>query len=152
MRARAGEAESPGLRLEHVIAPFVAWMVLPLFGLANAGLPFGDLPSGVVASPVFLGIAGGLFIGKQAGIFGATRLAAALGLARLPAGLSWRHLYGVALLCGIGFTMSLFVAELAFYGDPVHGEAKLAVFAGSLLSALGGLAMLAGAPAETRPG
>jgi len=162
MRARGDEVQSPGIRLEHALTGVVAWVVLPLFGLTNAGLPLNDLPAGAFASPVFLGIAAGLFIGKQAGIYGVTRIAAALGVARLPEGLTWRQVYGVAILCGIGFTMSLFVAELAFYGYPVHGEAKLAVFVGSLLSALVGLAVLASAPAtrddagtaapEMRPG
>ncbi|MBV9538788.1 MAG: Na+/H+ antiporter NhaA [Acidisphaera sp.] len=156
MGERPGEAASPGRRLEEGLGSIVAWLVLPLFGLANAGLQIAALPQGALTSPLVLGIVGGLFLGKQAGIFGVTRAAAALGIARLPHGLTWLQVYGVSVLCGIGFTMSLFVAELAYAGWVGHDEAKLAVLVGSLISAFAGLAVLAcapvKAPALTRPG
>ncbi|HYZ20691.1 MAG TPA: Na+/H+ antiporter NhaA [Rhodopila sp.] len=136
-----GEA-SPAHRLESGLGGWVAWGVLPLFGLANAGLRFGALPPAALTSPVVLGTTLGLLIGKQIGVFGATWIAIRLRLARLPHGLSLGHLYGAAILCGIGFTMSLFIADLSFHGSPVHAEVKLAVFAGSLLSALFGLLVL----------
>ncbi|HEX3349665.1 MAG TPA: Na+/H+ antiporter NhaA [Acetobacteraceae bacterium] len=156
MAERPGETESAGRRLEHGLVRVVAWIVLPLFGIENAGLQLDALPGGVMTSPLFLGIAIGLFIGKQIGIFGTTRIAAALGVARLPVGLTWAHVYGTSIICGIGFTMSLFVAELAYAGWPRQDEAKLAVFVGSLISAGFGLAVLAFAsrrPASSsRPG
>jgi len=146
MREHPGEEQSAGRRLEHRLTTLVAWIVLPVFGLVNAGLRLDALPAGAFTNPLFLGIAGGLFLGKQVGIFGVTRIAASLGMVRLPSGLSWRHIYGMSILCGIGFTMSLFVAELAYSGWPRHDEAKLAVFVGSLISAFIGVAVLARAP------
>jgi NhaA family Na+:H+ antiporter len=144
----APHGESAAIRLEHALAGIVAWVVLPLFGLANAGLRLDTLPSSLLSDSLVLGVAGGLFLGKQVGVFGVTRLACALKIVRLPAGLTWTHIYGASLLCGIGFTMSLFIAELAFEGYPRHEEVKLAVFAGSLLSAVAALAVLWGAPAK----
>ena len=129
-------------RLAEVLNRPVAFFVLPIFGLANAGLSFAGLPPGAWADPAALGVALGLFLGKQAGVFGAARLALRFGLARLPDGVTTRQLYGAAVLCGIGFTMSLFINELAFRGSPRGDEIKLAVFAGSLASAIGGLAIL----------
>jgi NhaA family Na+:H+ antiporter len=129
-------------RLEQALALPVAFVVLPVFGLVNAGLSFAGLPPGAWADPAALGVALGLFLGKQAGVFGATRLALRLGLARLPEGVTTRQLYGAAVLCGIGFTMSLFINDLAFRGGPRGDEIKLAVFIGSLASAAGGLAVL----------
>ena len=131
-----------GERLEEVLAQPVAFIVLPIFGLANAGLSFAGLRPGAWADPAALGVALGLFLGKQAGVFTAARLALRLGLARLPEGVSMRQLYGAAVLCGIGFTMSLFIDDLAFRGAPREDEIKLAVFTGSLASAAGGLAVL----------
>ena len=129
-------------RLEQALATPVAFVVLPVFGLVNAGLSFAGLPPDAWADRAALGVALGLFLGKQAGVFGATRLALRLGLARLPEGVTTRQLYGAAVLCGIGFTMSLFINDLAFRGGPRGDEIKLAVFVGSLASAVGGLAIL----------
>lgn len=146
----SADAPSPARRLEHALTGWVAYLVLPLFGLANAGLRFDALSLHALADPIVPGIVCGLFIGKQVGVIGATWLATKLGLARLPAQLDWRLLYGAALLCGIGFTMSLFIGHLAFPDATREAELKLAVFAASLLSAAAGLAVLAGAGPRAR--
>ena len=130
-------------RLEAGLERGVAFGVLPLFGLTNAGLGFAGLPTGILRDPLVVGIGAGLVIGKQVGVFGATWAAIRLHLARLPAGVSLRQLYGGAVLCGIGFTMSLFIGDLAFRGGALDAEVKLAVFAGSVISAVWGLAVLA---------
>jgi NhaA family Na+:H+ antiporter len=102
-----------------------------------------------IFGPLPLAIAAGLFFGKQIGIFAGIRLSVAIGIAGRPQGASWRQVYGMAMLCGIGFTMSLFIGGLAF-GDPVHTDAvKIGVLGGSLLSALAGYLVLRFAPAET---
>jgi Na+:H+ antiporter, NhaA family len=148
LRLGAG-GDSILLRMEHALAPWVAYLILPLFGLANAG---AQLTGGwdELLAPLPLAIAAGLFVGKQAGILGAIWLAVRLGIARRPAGASWLHLWGVALLCGIGFTMSLFIAGLAFPGAPGLAEAaKLGILAGSLLSALLGYGVLRAAASRT---
>ena len=136
------EDTNPALRLEHVLQPWVAFLVLPLFGLANAGLRFDALPSDAWRDTLALGTAAGLFFGKQIGVFGAALAASRLRLAQLPAGVSLPQLYGGAILCGIGFTMSLFIGDLAFRSTPRGDEVKLAVFAGSLISAIIGLIVL----------
>ncbi len=144
-----GEGEASVLhRLEHRLAPWVAFLVLPLFGFANAGVALTGLDPAVLLSPLPLGVAAGLFAGKQIGIFAAVRLAVAFGFADRPRGATWLQLYGVALLCGIGFTMSLFIGGLAFPGHPALAEqARIGTLAGSLLSALAGYVLLRLAPA-----
>jgi len=137
-----GQTESAAARLEHGLTGIVGFVVLPLFGLANAGLRLDTLPAHALTDALVWGIVGGLFVGKQVGVFGTTYLAAKTGLIRLPGELSTRQLYGGSVLCGIGFTMSLFIGDLAFRGYPRHADVKLAVFAGSLLSAFAGLAVL----------
>ncbi len=130
------------LRMEHALTPWVAYAILPLFGLANAG---AHLSGGVdqLRAGLPLAVAAGLVLGKQAGIFGAIWLACRAGVAKKPEGASWTQLWGLSLLCGIGFTMSLFIAALAFPGAPaLVEEAKLGVLAGSLVSALLGFAVL----------
>lgn len=149
--AEDAEGESPARRLEHALIGWVAYAVLPLFGLVNAGLRFDALPPHLLTSPMVLGIVLGLFVGKQAGVFGVTWLAWRLGLVRLPAQLTLRLLYGAALLCGIGFTMSLFIGHLAFADPMRQAELKSAVFGASLLSALAGLAVLARAGMKAVP-
>ncbi|WP_310468885.1 Na+/H+ antiporter NhaA [Sphingomonas sp.] len=137
-----GEARSPLKRLEHAIHPYVMFGVMPLFGLASAGVALSG-GVGALVQPLPLAILLGLFVGKQAGVFGALWLADRSGLAPRPAGTSWAQLYGVALLCGIGFTMSLFIGQLAFPGDAARIDAaRLGTLAGSLLSALAGWAVL----------
>ncbi|MBU3077064.1 Na+/H+ antiporter NhaA [Sphingomonas quercus] len=140
--ARPDDALSPLHRLEHRLAPWVGFGIVPLFGFANAGLSFAGMGWQALADPLTLGIALGLFVGKQAGVLAAVWIAAATGLAPPPRGARWRQVHGVAILCGIGFTMSLFIGGLAF-ADPAHMAAvKLGVLAGSLLSALSGYAVL----------
>lgn len=137
------DAASPARTLEHALAPWVAYVVLPLFGLANAGLRLGSLSVSALADPVVPGIVLGLFLGKQAGVFGVTYVAVRAGLVRLPAQMTWPLLYGASILCGIGFTMSLFIGNLAFPDGGRQAELKAAVFFASLLSAIVGMAVLA---------
>ena len=139
--------DSSLIRLEHAIHPYVAFLIVPVFGFANAGVSFAGFTPATLLDPVPLGIAAGLFIGKQAGIFGTALLAIRLGLAKLPNGANWREFYGVAVLCGIGFTMSLFIGLLAFPTDPVlQDEVKLGVILGSVLSGLFGAVVLLTGP------
>lgn len=133
-------ADSTLHRMEHALHPWVAFAVVPLFGFANAGVALGGAARAFDALP--LAIALGLFIGKQAGIFGSVLLAVRTGFAARPARASWLQIYGVALLCGIGFTMSLFIGGLAFPAQPQADAVKIGVLAGSLLSALAGVAVL----------
>jgi len=137
-----GGAQSPLHRLEHGLHPWVAFGIVPLFGFANAGVSFAGIGIEQLLAPLPLGIAAGLFFGKQIGIFGSVRLAVGLGLASLPQGARWPQVYGVALLCGIGFTMSLFIGGLAFDSPLLGDEVKIGVLGGSLLSALAGYALL----------
>ncbi|WP_288934424.1 Na+/H+ antiporter NhaA [uncultured Sphingomonas sp.] len=134
---------SPLHRLEHALSPWVAFVVVPLFGLANAGVPLANTSLATLVEPLVLGIALGLFVGKQAGIFAAIWLADRLRIARRPHGVSWRQLYGMALVAGIGFTMSLFIGGLAFTDPALLDRVKVGVLAGSIASALAGMALLA---------
>ncbi len=135
---------SPLRSLEHSLHPWVAYAILPLFAFANAGVSFAGVDSSVVLSPVALGIAAGLFIGKQIGVFGSVWLLVKLGFASLPSGANWLSIYGVSLLAGIGFTMSLFIGTLAFeHGHFEHMVAtRIGVMLGSLLSAVSGYLVL----------
>ena len=126
-------------RIEHLLHRPVAWFIVPLFGLANAGVTFGN---DSVFAPLPLAVAMGLFLGKQLGIFSAVWLAVRFKVAAKPAGASWPQIYGVSLLCGIGFTMSLFIGNLAFTDAAQIEAVKIGVLAGSFLSALGGWAVL----------
>ncbi len=140
-------AESPLHRLEHGLAPWVAFAIVPLFGFANAGVSLGGIGPGSLLAPLPLGIAAGLFLGKQIGIFGTTWLAVRTGIAGRLRGATWRQIYGVSILCGIGFTMSLFIGGLAFPGRPALAEeAKLGILLGSFLSAVTGYLVLRFAP------
>jgi NhaA family Na+:H+ antiporter len=141
---------SPLHRLEHRIAPWVAFVIIPVFGFANAGVVLGGVEAGAFLAPAPLGAAAGLFFGKQLGVFLSSWSVIRSGWADLPAAASWAQLYGVALLSGIGFTMSLFIGDLAFRETPRGDEVKLAVFAGSLISAALGLAVLALASRRAR--
>lgn len=123
--------------LEHTLHPWVAFVILPIFAFANAGVSLvGE--SIDFFNPVVMGIVAGLFIGKQVGIFGACYLAIKSGLAKLPEGTTWLQLYGVTLLCGIGFTMSLFIGSLAFEHQGMEHltSVKIGVLTGSILSAI----------------
>jgi NhaA family Na+:H+ antiporter len=143
-----GEAASPLKRLEHLVHPWVMFGIVPVFGFVSAGVALGG-GVGELIQPLPLAILAGLFLGKQIGIFGAIWMAVSGGLAPRPSGASWRQLYGASILCGIGFTMSLFIGALAFPGDAaLIDQAKLGILAGSLLSALAGYAVLRLAPAN----
>jgi len=140
-------AESPLHRLEHGLSPWVAFLIVPLFGFANAGVSLAGVGLDRLLAPLPLGIAAGLFLGKQLGIFGGVAAAVRLGLAPPLRGATWLQLWGVAMLGGIGFTMSLFIGALAFPDDPaLVEEAKLGILAGSLFSAIAGYAVLRFAP------
>ena len=125
-------------QMEHGIQPWVAFLILPVFAFANAGVSFAGVGLENLLDPVTLGIAAGLFIGKQIGIFGSCWLAIKAGLAKLPEGANWKELYGVSMLCGIGFTMSLFIGTLAFENqdETYMHSVKIGVLLGSLLSAV----------------
>jgi len=139
----SGTSDSPLERLEHGLEPWVIFLILPIFGFANAGVSFSGLTSDDILSPVPVGVAAGLFFGKQAGVFGLSVLAISLGLAKKPGNSSWLQLYGVAVLCGIGFTMSLFIGNLAFAGSQLLiDEVKVGVLVGSVLSAFAGALIL----------
>jgi NhaA family Na+:H+ antiporter len=139
----AADSASPLHRLEHGLHPWVAFLVIPVFGFTNAGVALGGMTFDSLLEPVPLGIICGLFIGKQIGVFGFAWLAVRSGYAQLPELSNWRQLYGIAMLCGIGFTMSLFIGALAFSSAPELGDAtKIGVLAGSLVSALAGSLLL----------
>ncbi|MCB1683643.1 MAG: Na+/H+ antiporter NhaA, partial [Pseudomonadales bacterium] len=135
---------SPLRHLEHVLHPWVAFMILPLFAFSNAGVSFSGMSVSILAEPVPLGIAAGLFVGKQAGVFLTCGLLILLGVCRLPQGVDWLSLYGVAVLTGIGFTMSLFIGSLAFehVGFDYGAGVRAGVLAGSILSAVFGYGIL----------
>ena len=136
-----GQARSPLKHLEHTIHPWVMFGIMPLFGLASAGVHIGSLDE--IVAPLPLAIVAGLFLGKQFGVFGAIWLTVRAGLAPKPDHTRWVELYGASILCGIGFTMSLFIGALAFPSSPAAVEAaKLGTLVGSILSALLGFAVL----------
>lgn len=139
---RSDTDDAPLQRLEHALHPWVAYGIIPLFGFVNAGLAFGGLTVDHLLSRVTLGIAAGLFVGKQLGVALSCRLACGARLAALPAGATWPQFYAVALLCGIGFTMSLFIGALAFPSPALAAETKLGVLLGSFASALCGYAAM----------
>jgi Na+:H+ antiporter, NhaA family len=142
--------EPPLLRLEHAIAPYVAVFVVPIFGFANAGVSFAGMSLETLVQPVPLGVALGLFFGKQIGVVLAAALVIRLGWSALPAQSNWRHLYGLSLLCGIGFTMSLFIGLLAFPDEvALQNGVKLGVLIGSTASAVAATIVLAGAVTNT---
>jgi len=141
--------DAPLHRLEHALHKPVAYAIIPIFGLANAGVSLSGLSLDALLSPLPLGIAMGLFIGKQVGVYAFSWAAIHLGFADVPAGATRLQCYGVALLCGIGFTMSLFIGALAFPGEPALGDAtKIGVLMGSALSAVAGYVLLSFAPRE----
>jgi len=138
-------------RLEHGLHPWVAWLVVPLFGFANAGVSLSGVELSGDTFQVASGIAVALVLGKQIGIFGAIRLACAIGWAPKPRGASWLQIYGLSALCGIGFTMSLFIGLLAFGDGSDFGDAtKIGILTGSLVSAFLGFLVLRLAPRGKR--
>ena len=134
--------ERPLERLEHALHPWVAFLILPIFAFANAGVSFAGAGLDALLAPLSLGIAAGLVIGKQLGIFGACWLAVRAGWARLPEGVGFRHVYGLSCLAGIGFTMSLFIGNLAFADPQQIAAVKFGVLGGSLVSAITGIVVL----------
>ena len=137
-------SSSPLKELENDLHPVVAFMILPLFAFANAGINFSGVGTEQILHPVPLGIALALFIGKQAGVFGFCWFSIKLKLTNLPKGISWSSLYGIAALCGVGFTISMFIGSLAFEETSVNllFDDKLGIIIGSLASGLMGYAIL----------
>ncbi len=140
LRAVGKNGQSPLRELEHDLHPTVAFVILPLFAFANTGVPLAGLGWESLFQPVPLGIALGLFFGNQIGVMGVSWTVVKLGLAKLPSGVGWAEMYGVSMLCGIGFTMSLFISSLAFEQGAVDFAVndRLGILAGSILSALSG--------------
>jgi len=137
--------------LIHQLHPWIAFGILPLFAFANAGLSFSNIKLSTFIHPLPLGIIVGLFFGKQLGIFGASWLAVKTKLAKLPYQVNWWHIYGTALICGIGFTMSLFIANLAFGDNELTTLVRLGVFTGSVLSGIAGYSVLSLAQQNNQP-
>jgi len=135
--AAGGAGEEGRLkRYMHALHPYVAYGILPFFAFVAAGFAFDAFPAAGILAPLPLGIAAGLVLGKPIGVFGAAALASALKLGQRPSGSSWLELLGVAMLCGVGFTMSLFIGGLAFHDDTTAAEVQLGVVAGSILSVI----------------
>lgn len=143
LRTRNAEP-SPARHLEHALHPWVAYAILPLFAFANAGVSLTGMSLESFTHSVPMGIISGLLIGKTLGVFGLTLLAVKTGMAQLPTGANWGQVFGVAILCGIGFTMSIFVGSLAFApGSEFAGEDRMGILTGSILAAVIGYAWTA---------
>jgi Na+:H+ antiporter, NhaA family len=134
--------KSPLHALEDALTPYVNFLILPIFAFANAGVMLAGLSLGDFLAPIPLGIACGLIIGKQLGIFATTWLVVRSGIARLPDGVRWQHVYGLSCLAGIGFTMSLFIGGLSFNDFELMNGVRLGVISGSVVSAILGYAVL----------
>ena len=143
-----GKQVSPAKHLEHALHPWVTFGILPLFAIANAGVPLSGLGLSTLLHPVTMGTALGLFIGKQAGVFGACFIAIRSGWCTAPAGANWQVLYGASVLTGIGFTMSLFIGSLAFPHGEYDQMVRTGVLLGSALSVVLGLAWLLRLPRQ----
>ncbi|WP_027173807.1 Na+/H+ antiporter NhaA [Methylobacterium sp. 10] len=149
--ARPDDPASPLHQLEHALHPWSAYLVLPVFGFANAGVSFSGMSPAMLSDPVTLGVALGLFAGKQIGVFGAVFAAVKLGLAQRPAHAGWWQIYGLSLLCGVGFTMSLFIGLLAFADSPdLEAKTKIGVLLGSVSCMIAGATVLFLAPRPVR--
>ncbi|MFN3353200.1 MAG: Na+/H+ antiporter NhaA [Brevundimonas sp.] len=149
VKARAEGLESPLKSAMHELHPYVAYVVLPIFAFSKAGVSFQGVNLEALLTPLVLGIALGLFVGKQIGVFGMAWLASVLKIGAKPRGATWAQVYGVSLLCGVGFTMSLFIGALAFPGaidSPEQVQVKLGVLGGSILSAVAGALVLSRSP------
>lgn len=142
MPLNAADGSSPARDLEHALHPWVAFGVLPAFAFANAGLSLTDIGPSDLLHPIQLGIGLGLFIGKQLGVIVSIWVATRVGIATLPEGTDWRHIYGVALLTGTGFTMSLFMGTLAFPSEAYDADLRIAVLSASVTSAICGYLVL----------
>ena len=150
LRVEDAHGHSPLKHLEHILHPWVAFMVLPMFAFANAGIAFDGISLASFAAPVTLGIALGLILGKQIGVFLPLWLCIRFGIAGMPSGASWRQLYAVSILCGIGFTMSLFIGGLAFEAPDFQAPVRLGVLGGSLVCAVLGYLLLRWGPGKAR--
>jgi NhaA family Na+:H+ antiporter len=124
--------------MERLLQPWVELLILPLCGFASVGVPLAGLDAGMLVAPVTLGVGLGLLLGKPLGVLSAVHLAIRLKIGNKPQGASFATLSGVAVLCGIGFTISLFISGLAFSDDQMVSEAKIGIFTGCLLSAVAG--------------
>lgn len=142
LTSRTDPERKPLERLEHLLHPYVAFLILPIFAFANAGVPLEGMSLSNFGEPVVLGITLGLFAGKLIGIFAVLWLVVKIKLCPMPFGVRWTHLWGLAHLCGIGFTMSLFIGELAFQSPHLQADIRLGVLAGSIISALAAYAVL----------
>ncbi|WP_341207160.1 Na+/H+ antiporter NhaA, partial [uncultured Sphingomonas sp.] len=139
----AAATDEPAERLVRILTPWVSYLVLPLFALSNVRIHLSvELIGEALRSPLALGIVAGLVIGKPVGFFAATWAAVAIGAARLPEGVTWRMIVGIGAVAGIGFTISLFIAELAFAGSTGTEIAALAILSASLIAGLFGYATL----------
>jgi NhaA family Na+:H+ antiporter len=138
----ASPGVSPLHRLEQALHVPVAFLVVPIFGFANAGVSFVGVTPAILTEPLSLGVGGGFVLGKLVGAFGAVFLMVRTGLADLPAAASWAQVFGVALLCGIGFTMSLFIGLLAFDDPSLQDRVKFGILAGSLVAGAAGYMVL----------
>ena len=138
LEVAAEQAQTPLHRMEHSLHPWVVYVIMPIFALANAGINIGEINGGNILAafgqPVTLGVMAGLILGKQIGIFGASYIAVKRGWSDLPAGMTWTRLYGLACLAGIGFTMSLFIAGLAFGDSDLLDLSKAGILVASLIS------------------
>jgi len=134
--------KSPLHGLEHGLAPYVLFFIVPVFAFANAGVSLDGMSLADLMAPLPLGIALGLILGKQVGVFGMTWLTVKLGFAQLPHGVTWAHIYGLACLAGIGFTMSLFIGSLSFADPELMNAVRIGVLSGSLVSGVVGFAIL----------
>jgi NhaA family Na+:H+ antiporter len=151
LREEVREAVPPLQRFEHALHPWVAFFIMPLFGLANSGVSLAGMSLDDLTAPVFLGTAVGLFVGKQLGIFAFTWGAVKLGGAEVPGRASWGTVYGVATIAGIGFTVALFIATLAFGGEPeLLDQARLGILVGSIASGVTGTVVLRFVPLRPR--
>jgi Na+:H+ antiporter, NhaA family len=143
---------SPLERLERALSPWVAFVIVPLFALANAGVTLsGDALGGLVSDPVTLGVGVGLVGGKTIGVLAGAAVAVRLGIGRLPAGTTWRHVFGLAVCAGIGFTVALFVTSLSFTDPALTDSAKVGILAGSLIAGVAGYGILRTCPAADVP-
>jgi NhaA family Na+:H+ antiporter len=142
LKTKDAQGHAPLHQLEHGLHPRVAFAILPIFAFANAGVSFAGVTLSALAEPFPLGIAAGLFVGKLVGVLGASAILVLIRMARLPEDVNWRQMAGVAALCGVGFTMSLFIGSLAFEGPEYFTALRLGVIAGSTLSGVVGYLLL----------
>lgn len=143
--------KSPLHALEHAVSPWSTYVIIPIFAFANAGVVLAGMSVADLFQPLPLGIALGLLLGKQIGVFGITFLMVKFGMARLPHGANWLHIYGIACLAGVGFTMSLFIGGLSFSDPEMMNQVRMGVLSGSILSGILGYAALMIASAKSEP-